>query len=437
MSGAAAWNLSDARVPACLIDERIAADAEGLARVDLIIRAGRVAALRPAGSLGPPTDLGAIAAFGGIVVPCFVDAHVHLDKGHIWPRAPNPDGSFMSALTTVGSDRAVHWSAPDLLARMTFGLQCAYAHGTRALRTHLDSVGPQTRITWPVFAELRAAWSGRVELHSSPLFGIEHALDEAHMRGIENALTSFGGPRPTIGAVTYMAPELQPGLDRLFRLASDKGWDLDFHVDESSDPAAHALRVIAETALRFKFPHRLLAGHCCSLALQPHDEAARTIALVAAAGMSVVSLPMCNLYLQDRRHALTPRWRGVTALHELKAAGVNVMIASDNTRDPFYAYGDLDMFEVWREGARILHLDHPFGDWAASVTSAPAAALGLAGVGRIEVGAPADFVLFRARSMTELFARPQADRAVFRDGLQIDTALPDYSDLDHLHGLAR
>ena len=35
------------------------------------------------------------------------------------------------------------------------------------------------------------------------------------------------------------------------------------------------------------------------------------------------------------------------------------MIASDNTRDPFYPYGDLDMMEVWREGVRILHLDYP------------------------------------------------------------------------------
>ena len=78
---------------------------------------------------------------------------------------------------------------------------------------------------------------------------------------------------------------------------------------------------------------------------------------------------MCNMFLQDRRAGRTPRWRGVTALHELRAAGVNVMIASDNTRDPFYAYGDLDMLEVWREGVRILHLDYPFADWAQAVSA--------------------------------------------------------------------
>ena len=122
---------------------------------------------------------------------------------------------------------------------------------------------------------------------------------------------------------------------------------------------------------------RILVGHCCSLARQDDDERRRTIDAVARAGLSVVSLPMCNMFLQDRQAGRTPRWRGVTALHELKAAGVNVMIASDNTRDPFYPFGDLDMMEVWREGVRILHLDYPFADWAPTVRGAPAARWGL------------------------------------------------------------
>ena len=115
---------------------------------------------------------------------------------------------------------------------------------------------------------------------------------------------------------------------------------------------------IADAALRHKFEGRIVAGHCCSLALADDDERAATIAKVAEAGIAVVSLPMCNMYLQDREAGRTPRWRGVAPLHELAAAGVTVMVASDNTRDPFYAYGDLDMMEVYREATRILHFDH-------------------------------------------------------------------------------
>ena len=140
-------------------------------------------------------------------------------------------------------------------------------------------------------------------------------------------------------------------------------------------------------------------------------------------GVQTCALPIC---------ALTPRWRGVTALHELKAAGVDTMIASDNTRDPFYAYGDLDMLEVWREGIRVLHLDHPVAPWALSLFTAPAKAMSIKGYGALKVGAAADMILTRARSFTELFSRPQADRTVLREGRPIAARAPDYARLDAL-----
>src|SRR5690606_41779790 len=101
---------------------------------------------------------------GGIVLPRLVDVHTHLDKGHIWPRTPNPDGSFMGALDSAGRDRVAFWSAEDVAARMDFALRCALAHGTGAVRTHLDSLGPQTAISWGVFAEMREPWKGRIEI---------------------------------------------------------------------------------------------------------------------------------------------------------------------------------------------------------------------------------------------------------------------------------
>jgi cytosine deaminase len=58
--------------------------------------------------------------------------------------------------------------------------------------------------------------------------------------------------------------------------------------------------------------------------------------------------------------------------------------------------------------------------------------MGLSDVGKINAGQPADFVLFKARSYSELLSRPQSDRRVFRNGIAIDTTLPDYSELDDL-----
>jgi cytosine deaminase len=154
---------------------------------------------------------------------------------------------------------------------------------------------------------------------------------------------------------------------------------------------------------------------------------------VAEAGLSVVSLPLCNLYLQDRRtDRTTPRWRGVTLLHEMKARSIPVCIASDNTRDPFHAYGDLDMLEVYRAATRILHLDHPVGDWPRAVAATPASIMRLQNFGSLRAGESADFVVFRGRNWTELLSRPESDRIVVRGGRAIERALPDYAELDDL-----
>ena len=156
-----------------------------------------------------------------------------------------------------------------------------------------------------------------------------------------------------------------------------------------------------------------------------------TLELVAKAGLNVVSLPMCNLYLQDRTQGRTPRGRGITLVHEMKARGINVSFASDNTRDPFYAYGDMDMIEVMRQATRIGHLDHSETDWTHAFTTNPAKACGWSGPD-LAPGAPADLVIAKARDWTELFARPQHDRIVLRQGRAIDRSLPDYCELDHL-----
>jgi cytosine/creatinine deaminase len=140
---------------------------------------------------------------------------------------------------------------------------------------------------------------------------------------------------------------------------------------------------------------------------------------------------MCNLYLQDRHAHRTPRWRGITLVHEMKARGVNVSFASDNTRDPFYAYGDLDMIEVMRQATRIGHLDHSAEDWTDAFLGNPARACGFKAPS-LTPGAPADLVICKAREWTELFSRPQSDRIVLRGGRAIDRGLPDYSELDHL-----
>lgn len=395
---------------------------EGFGCYEITIDGARVGGIQP---------LHDVTSRPGIAMPCFVDCHTHLDKGHIWPRRPNPDGSFMGALESVGADRLACWNSLDVQTRMEFGLRCAYAHGTKAIRTHLDSLAPQEDISWPVFEGLREKWAGRIDLKAACLFGIDSARDEAWFNRLVGIVKRSGG---VLGAVTYMVPDLDALLDRMFRAAIEHDLQLDFHADETDDVEARSLHRIALAAKRHGYQGRILIGHCCSLSRQPDDVVLRTLDDVAAQNISVVSLPMCNMYLQDRRaDKTTPRWRGVTLLHEMNARGINVAVASDNTRDPFYAYGDLDALEVYRMATRVCHFDHPVGDWPKTVLSNPATAMGLDdSYGRIIAGGPADFIVFEGRTWTELLSRPESRRIVIRAGKMIDRTLPAYSELDHL-----
>ncbi len=402
-------------------------DRDGFHLVDMVVADGRVTAI--AAREERPEPPRAVDLAGRIVMPCFVDCHTHTDKGHIWGRMPNPDGSFAGALDAVGNDRILRWSAGDVERRMDFSLRCAYAHGTKALRTHLDSVAPQESISWPVFEAMREAWKGRIELQAASLVGIDSVREAAWFGRLAARVAAARG---VLGAVTYMVPDLDELIDRVFANAMEHGLDLDFHADETGDTASVSLRHIAEASLRHGFKGRILVGHCCALSRQPDAEVLDTLDKVAKAGIAVVSLPMCNLYLQDRRHdRTTPRWRGVTLLHEMKARGIPVSVASDNTRDPFYAYGDLDMLEVYRMATRIVHFDHPVADWPQAVASTPASVMGVK-AGMLGVGEAADLVIFRGRSWTELLSRPESDRIVVRDGRAIERRIPDYAEIDDL-----
>ncbi|MEP4378446.1 MAG: cytosine deaminase [Alphaproteobacteria bacterium] len=422
--------LTNAQVSGCLlgaVPDGAPAHDDDLFGVDLHISDGVIEAVEAAGTA--PSAAAALDLDGGQVWSGHVDLHTHIDKGHTWPRAQNPDGTHAGARTAVQSDRNASWDAEDVRRRMDFTLRAAYAHGTRAIRTHIDSIPPQPDLSWPVFADIRDAWAGRLELQAVSLIHLRFFKDRDAMREIADVVAEHGG---IFGAVTAVEENAEELVDFVFELATERGLDLDFHVDETLDPSATTLRTIAEAARRRDFQGGVNCGHCCSLSVQDEGYVEETLGVIAETAMSIVSLPMCNMYLQARGPVHTPRNRGVTLLHELRVHGVPVSVASDNTRDPFYGFGDLDMHEVFTQAVRIAHLDRPYTDWPQAATVTPASVMGLADTGVIAPGAAADLVLYRGRGFSELLSRPQLDRIVLRGGKAIDTTPPDYRELDDL-----
>jgi cytosine/creatinine deaminase len=275
-----------------------------------------------------------------MVLPAFVDMHTHLDKGHIWPRSPNPDGTFMGALTTVGADRAARWTAADVAARMEFSLRCAYAHGTRAIRTHLDShpaagCDQLSRSS----ASCGPNGPGGSTLQAACLIGLRRGFRPTGLSAAPP--TSWRESGGVLGMVTYPMPDLKDRCRLLphGRRAGPVGGfpcGRDGRSERRRTPCALIAEAVLETGLS---PPR---GGGALLFARSMEEARRCPRWTLWPRPGCMwSACRCATCIPAGPHAhRTPRWRGITLVHEMKARGIGVSFASDNTRDPFYAYGD-------------------------------------------------------------------------------------------------
>jgi len=424
-----------ARVPVALLPAGFATGPvdprEPAAACDIAIDGPRIASVAPAGAaVAAPEGSDVLDAAGALVWPGFVDAHTHLDKAHTWHRTEDSRGLFAEALRVLGADKE-NWTREDLLRRAGFSLRCAYAHGTRIIRTHIDTWSPAAETSHAAMAELRAQWAGKIELQTVPLTGGANYASADGEKLADLAL-KFGAS--ALGGFLIMGPELPAQIERMLAIARERGVGIDLHVDENGNPQAECLRLVTEAVLRTEFPYPVVCGHCCSLAVQPTPRQQATIALLKEARVGIVSLPMCNLYLQDRRPAgapfpRAPQWRGLTLVKDLLDAGVPVACASDNVRDAFYAWGDFDVAEVYAQSVRLAHLDEMLRDSVRVATSTAADLVGRPEFGRVAPGAPAHLVVFDARRFSELLSRPGGPRRRV-DGERVHAPeLPDFAEL--------
>jgi len=403
---------------------------------DVLVDGGRVADVRDssAPSGGAPgarvTDLGGVLVFPGLI-----EVHTHLDKCHTWDRAPGVHSDFWESNAVLGAD-SVRWTEEDVYRRADFALRTAWAHGTCALRTHLDTNRRTGAGAHAALSRLRAEWAGRIRIQTVSLFNFAEFFGGGadHIVGLtaKHGATAFGGfPQPN--------PDLPRQLDSIMSAARELGIGLDLHVDESGLVEAECLRATAEAVLRNQFPHPVACGHNCSLSVQPPERARETIALVKEAGIGIISLPLTNIHLQGRSRApapagatfgtpRTPQWRGLTLIHEFIDAGVTVACGGDNVRDAFIGWGDFDPIEVFVQSVRLAHLDSRMAFAPSVVTTGPASIMGLPGFGRVAPGSPADLVVFAARGLYPLLARPSTPRRFLHGEAFREASLPDFDE---------
>jgi cytosine deaminase len=388
-----------------------------LARIT--IEAGRVLRVEPMAPGKPPPDSEAAAPDlwnldGALVLPGFVDAHLHLDKAFTLPRIRDMQPGLLGAIEASLRDLP-NWTPEDIHQRASRGLQWAWEAGSVHVRTHInwtDAGSPPQ--AWAVLDALSRAWSDRLRLEMvslTRLDAFEH-MDTARALAARVAAT---GPHALMGGFVHSSNWSPASLRHLLLAAQERDLDVDLHVDEELNPGAQGLLTTARLLREIGFGGRAVCGHVCALAAQPEAQALATLDEVARAPITLVSLPITNLLLQDAVTGRTPRLRGITLVKEARARGIPLLFASDNVQDPFCPVGSFDPIECFASAVLAAQLDAPFDRWSDTLCRRDLLARGAPSTPLL-VGQDADFVIFHQADVTSWPSRA-ATRTVIRGGL--------------------
>ncbi|MDX1489597.1 MAG: amidohydrolase family protein, partial [Acidiferrobacterales bacterium] len=107
---------------------------EGMQRLcDVGIDASRIVAIQP--ELG--VEAREIDLQGRLLIPGFIETHIHLDKACILERCAAEDGTLAEAIREVAKAKRA-FTVEDIRARAVRTLERCILHGTTHMRTHLE-----------------------------------------------------------------------------------------------------------------------------------------------------------------------------------------------------------------------------------------------------------------------------------------------------------
>jgi cytosine/creatinine deaminase len=368
---------------------------------DVAIAKGRIAEI--ASEIiadGPEEDLA-----GRLVIPGFVETHIHLDKSCILDRCQSREGTLAEAIAEVAAAKR-SFTEDDVYERARRTLEKAILQGTTRMRTHVE-VDP--RIGLKSFRAIRRlkrdyAWAIDLQICVFPQEGLlndpgaEELLLEACQQGAD-----------LIGGCPYTDSDPHGHIAHIFAIAQTFDHDIDFHLDFDLDPSWMNLEEVCRQTVATGWGGRVAVGHVTKLSALPPERFAAAAARLADAGVAVTVLPATDLYLmgRDRDHNVP---RGVTAAHRLLDRGVVCSIASNNILNPFTPFGDCSLVRMTNLYANVAQIGRP-AELAACfdmVTTLPAKLMNLRDYG-IAVGNSADLVVLdcngRSSAVAEV-ARP-------------------------------
>jgi cytosine deaminase len=311
---------------------------------------------------------------GGLVAGGFVDCHVHLDKALIADSLPvNESGTLEEAIESIHGRKSAY-TVDDVRERATRAIEMHVRNGCTRIRTHVDvdTIGGLTPLKGVLEAREACAAIADVQVVAFPQEGIVRDPGTANL--LEEALETGADVVGGMPDNERSDEDTRTHLDHCLALARTHDVPVDMHVDETDDPTARSLELLASRVIETELETSVTAGHTCALAAYDETHARRVIELLAAAGVQMVTNPLTNLLLQGR-HDQHPKRRGLTRVDQLLEAGLTVAAGHDCIQDGFYPYGRASMIETALVTAHAAHLQTPTERavaWSAVTDSAAA-----------------------------------------------------------------
>jgi cytosine deaminase len=327
----------DLSIRGCRVEE-----APGL--VDIAVDDGRIVRIEPASQLSARRE---IQAGGRVLIPGFVNAHVHLDKAFIGGLAPS--GLMLDGVAR-GAARKREYTHEDVKQRARRALDLAVRHGVTALRSPVDVDPIVGTLGVEAMAEVREEYRDRIEVQilafpQEGFLGID-GMHELLARAVDLGADVIGG-RPH-GDPPY-ALDFDRHIDDIFDIADgrlvDMSVDALFPEDRCSAPNPEGLGVyrLAEAVLRRGYPPgAVTAHHVLALSALDVTSAGLVIERVRDARMNIITLPTSNLFTEGRTDPYNPR-RGLTRVKDFVGSGVNVALGTDNLDDTYLPFANTNL----------------------------------------------------------------------------------------------
>ena len=378
-------------------------------RQDLLIRDGRIHRI---GARLDPGGAETMDVTDKLILPGFVETHIHPDKAFIADRTEGLRAGGPTAQTLV-AELKKKFTVDDIYQRARRVMELAVRHGCTSMRAHVEIDS---------FVELRGVEAMRrlqkdlagvldLELIAFAQEGIfnDDVTKDLLREGLKMGLRWLGG-------CPYMDKDQRGHIDWFFETAQELGVPLDFHADSSDDPALLTCDYIAEHTIKRGMQGRVTVGHLCMLDVLEPPHRAQVIATLREAGIHVISLPATEMHVKARTDTRRT-WRGVARLGELREAGLNVAISTNNIANPFTPYGHPDLLRQALVAALSMHLGNlDQMAWLLElITTNAARAIGLEGYGLAE-GCRADLVVLDARDPAQAITEQAEKLYVIKNG---------------------